>query len=167
VDEPSFPNGLELLAKFPNLVVTRTFSKAYGLASLRVGYAAAAADITNVLNRVRQPFNVNSFALAAAAAALRDQEYLQQSVALNRAGMAQLTAGFAAMGLDYIPSVGNFVTVDVGQIAAPVYENLLREGVIVRPIANYGMPQHLRISIGKAEENQRFLEALKKVLGRS
>jgi histidinol-phosphate aminotransferase len=132
-----------------------------------VGYAAAATDITNVLNRVRQPFNVNSFALAAAAAALRDQEYLQQSVALNRAGMAQLTAGFAAMGLDYIPSVGNFVTVDVGQIAAPVYENLLREGVIVRPIANYGMPQHLRISIGKAEENQRFLEALKKVLGRS
>ncbi len=158
------PNGLDYLAKHPNLLVSRTFSKAYGLAALRVGYAISSAQIADVLNRVRQPFNVNSLALAAACAAFDDAEYLAQSRRVNDAGMAQLEAGFRALGLSWIPSKGNFIAVDLGRESMPVYQGLLREGVIVRPVANYGMPTHLRISIGLPEENARFLESLTKVL---
>ncbi|MFB9885270.1 histidinol-phosphate transaminase [Balneatrix alpica] len=164
VQHPDFPNGLELVQRYPNLVVTRTFSKAYGLASLRVGYAVSHPQVADILNRVRQPFNVDSLALAAAVAALADKDYLAKGVALNTAGMQQFEQGFAKLGLDYIPSVGNFVCVNVGKEAAPVYQALLREGVIVRPVANYGMPTYLRISIGLPEENQRCLDALAKVL---
>ncbi|WP_305857283.1 histidinol-phosphate transaminase [Balneatrix alpica] len=164
VQHPDFPNGLELVQRYPNLVVTRTFSKAYGLASLRVGYAVSHPQVADILNRVRQPFNVDSLALAAAVAALADKDYLAKGVALNTAGMQQFEQGFAKLGLDHIPSVGNFVCVNVGKEAAPVYQALLREGVIVRPVANYGMPTYLRISIGLPEENQRCLDALAKVL---
>ena len=149
--------------RFPNLMLSRTFSKAYGLAGLRVGYALAQAPLTDVMNRIRQPFNVNSLAVAAAIAALNDADFLQRSVAVNSAGMAQLTQGFAALGLEWTPSYGNFVLVKVGNAAA-VNEALLRQGVIVRPVANYGLPEYLRISIGLPEENATFLRALTTIL---
>ena len=160
------PDGLEFLSAYPNLLVSRTFSKAYGLAALRVGYALSSAVVADVLNRVRQPFNVNSLALAAACAALQDTEYLAESRRLNDAGMHQLQEGFSELGLSWIPSRGNFIALDLGQVAAPVYQGLLREGVIVRPVANYGMPNHVRITIGLPAENARLLEALAKVLVR-
>ena len=160
------PDGLEFLSAYPNLLVSRTFSKAYGLAALRVGYALSSAVVADILNRVRQPFNVNSFALAAACAALQDADYLAESRRLNDAGMHQLQEGFRELGLGWIPSRGNFIALDLGQLAAPVYQGLLREGVIVRPVANYGMPNHLRITIGLPAENARLLEALAKVLVR-
>ncbi|WP_207063741.1 histidinol-phosphate transaminase [Motiliproteus sp. SC1-56] len=166
VDSSRFPDGLALLSRYPNLVVTRTFSKAYGLAALRIGYAASSAAIADLLNRVRQPFNANSLAQAAATAVLGDEAYLARSREVNRAGMAQLESGFATLGLDYIPSVGNFIAVDVACEAGPVFEALLREGVIVRPVGGYEMPRHLRVSIGLEAENQACLSALKKVLGR-
>lgn len=160
------PDGLKYLNRYPNLLVSRTFSKAYGLAALRVGYALSSPAIADALNRVRQPFNVNSVALAAAEAALNDADYLAESRRINDAGMAQLEAGLHALGLSWIPSKGNFIAVDFGTDAAPINAALLREGVIVRPIAGYGMPTFLRISIGLPEENQRCLDALHKVLNR-
>ncbi len=164
VEQGDFPDGLELLPHYPNLIVTRTFSKAWGLAGLRVGFAAANPVITDLLNRVRQPFNVSHLALVAAEAVLSDRDYLERSIALNRAGMQQLEEGFKLQGLGFIPSSGNFITVDVARPAQPVFEALLREGVIVRPLGPYHMPQHLRISIGLPEENDRFLRALRQVL---
>jgi len=160
------PDGLAFLNTHPNLLVSRTFSKAYGLAALRVGYAICSAQIADVLNRVRQPFNVNSIALAAACAALDDVEYLTRSRASNAAGMQQLEAGFSELGLEWIPSRGNFIAVDFGHDAAPINQALLRDGVIVRPVAGYGMPTFLRVSIGTETENARFLDVLRKVLGR-
>ncbi len=154
------------LAALPRLVVTRTFSKAHGLAGLRIGYGVAAPEVAELLNRVRQPFNANAVAQAAAQAALADEAHIARSVALNREGMAQLEAGLGELGLAWIPSAGNFLCVDVGREAAPVYEALLREGVIVRPVAGYGLPRHLRVTVGLPEENRRFLEALGRVLGR-
>jgi histidinol-phosphate aminotransferase len=145
-------------------MVTRTFSKSYALAGLRVGYAVSHPEVGDLMNRVRPPFNVNNLAMAAAVAALEDRDHLRTSVEMNSAGLQQLTSAFDAMGLEYIPSVGNFISVDVARPAAPVYEALLREGVIVRPVANYGMPNHLRVTVGLAEENERFVVALQKVL---
>ena len=165
VEEPDYANGMALLRDYPNLIVTRTFSKAYGLAGLRVGYGVCNDRVADLLNRVRQPFNVNSLALVAATAALDDDEHLQRARALNSAGMRQLIAGFRELRLEYIPSVGNFICVQVGQ-GARVYEKLLRAGVIVRPVANYGMLEHLRITIGLEQENRRFLEALQQALDR-
>jgi histidinol-phosphate aminotransferase len=153
------------LREFPNLVVTHTFSKAYGLAGLRVGYGLAQPAVADLMNRVRQPFNVSSVAQAAAAAALGDHAFVEQSRELNRQGMAQITAGLDALGLDFIPSYGNFVSFRVADARA-VYGRLLRLGVIVRPIASYGMPDFLRVSIGLPEENTRFLAALAQALSR-
>ncbi|MFP4272509.1 MAG: histidinol-phosphate transaminase [Halothiobacillaceae bacterium] len=167
VTEPGFPDGLALRARFPNLVVTRTFSKIHGLAGLRVGYGVGSPEIADLLNRVRQPFNVNSLALLAAEAALGDGDFVSRSREANRAGMAQLEAGFAALGLVTIPSVANFVTVDVGRPAGPVYEGLLRQGVIVRPVSNYGLPNHLRVTVGTQMQNRRVLEALGRALDSS
>lgn len=152
------------LARYPNLILTRTFSKAYGLAGLRVGYAFASAPVADMMNRVRQPFNVNSLSLAAAAAGLGDDEFVEQSYALNLAGMDQITRGLEKMGLAYIPSRGNFVSFRMSD-AAGVFQRLLRSGVIVRPIAGYGMPDFLRVSIGLPEENERFLDSLARALG--
>jgi len=166
VDEPYYPDASQWLDEFPNLIVTRTFSKAYGLAALRVGYALSSPDIADLLNRVRQPFNVNSVALAAAQAALDDEDHIRRGIQLTRQGMGQLVDGVRARGLGYVPSVCNFLTIDLGQPAGPVDQALLREGVITRPIANYGLPNHLRVTVGLPEENARFLAALKKVLGR-
>ncbi|OEC35334.1 histidinol-phosphate aminotransferase [Pseudomonas cuatrocienegasensis] len=158
------PDGLDYLAAHANLLVSRTFSKAYGLAALRVGYGISSAQIADVLNRVRQPFNVNSLALAAACAAFDDADYLAESRRVNAAGMAQLEAGFRQLGLSWIASKANFIAVDLGQPGLPIYQALLGEGVIVRPVTNYGMPNYLRVSIGLPEENARFLAALGKVL---
>jgi len=161
--QPDYPNCLDWLADYSNLIVTRTFSKAYGLAGLRVGYAVSHPDIANLLNRVRQPFNVNSLALVAATAALEDTDYLQQSLAVNREGMLQLTQGFEELRLPYIKSAGNFICVEVGE-GEKIYEKLLYEGLIVRPIGGgYQMPRHLRITVGTEEDNFLLLEALKKV----
>lgn len=166
VETDDVPNGVDYLGRYSNLLVSRTFSKAYGLAALRVGYGLSHPAIADALNRVRQPFNVNSLALAAALAALEDEAYLIESRRINRIGMQQLEEGCAALGLSWIPSRGNFLAIDLGREAAPVFQGLLREGVIVRPVANYGMPNYLRVTIGLPAENQRFLDALKQVLAR-
>ncbi len=151
---------LKLLKRHPNLVVTRTFSKAYGLAGLRVGYALAHPSVADVMNRVRQPFNVNSIALVAAAAALDDMEFVARSYAENLNGLRQLEEGARALGLEFIPSYGNFLTIRVGK-AADVFKRLLRRGVIVRPVGGgYGLPEHLRVTTGTAAENEKFLGAL-------
>jgi histidinol-phosphate aminotransferase len=154
---------VDWLARRANLVISRTFSKVYGLAGLRVGYALANAGVADLMNRVREPFNVNSVALAAAAAALGDTAFVQKSHDLNLAGMKQVTGGLTALGLVYIPSYGNFVTFEVRD-AGGVFQRLLKDGVIVRPIASYGMPNHLRVSIGLESENARFLESLKQAI---
>jgi histidinol-phosphate aminotransferase len=145
--------------RFPNLLVSRTFSKAYGLAGLRVGYGLAQRALTGLLNRVRQPFNVNTPAQAAALAALGDQAFLQQSYELNCAGLREFEDAFDALGLTYVPSRANFVLVKVGA-AARVYQELLKRGVIVRPVGNYGLPEWLRVSVGLPAENATFLAAL-------
>ncbi|SCZ49217.1 histidinol-phosphate transaminase [Thiohalomonas denitrificans] len=164
--ESDYPDAVAWVEKYPNLVVSRTFSKCHGLAGLRVGYGISHPGVADLLNRVRPPFNVNSVALAAAEAALDDDAHLSRTLEVNAEGMKQLAAGFDTLGLSYIGSVGNFISVNVGREAGPVYEALLREGVIVRPIAGYGMPDHLRITIGAAEQNERVLTALNTVLGR-
>lgn len=164
VAQPEYPDCTAWVARHPNVVATRTFSKVHGLAALRVGYGVSHESVADVLNRVRQPFNVNSLGLAAARAALEDTEHLRRSREVNAAGLAQLEAGARSLGLSWIPSVANFITLDLGRPAAPVYEALLRAGVIVRPVANYGMPRHLRVSVGLAGENARCLEALERAL---
>jgi histidinol-phosphate aminotransferase len=151
------------LARFPNLLIVRTFSKAYGLAGLRVGYGLGSTEVIDLLNRVRHPFNVNAPALAAAEAALEDVDFLARSYALNTAGMAQLAAGLSALGVDGVPSKGNFLLAKVGD-AARINSELLKRGVIVRPVANYGLPEFLRVSVGLAGQNARFLDALKACL---
>lgn len=157
-------NSFGLLQKYPNLIISRSLSKAYGLAGLRIGYAVSNPEIADLLNRIRQPFNCNSLALASAVAVMNDDEFVKKVAENNRLEMARYEAFCQAQGLEYIPSKGNFITIDFKQPAAPIYEALLREGVIVRPIAGYGMPNHLRISIGLPEENDRFFKALIKVL---
>lgn len=147
------------LGEFDNLVISRTFSKAYGLAGLRVGFGVTSKEIADLMNRVRQPFNVNSIAQAAAVASLADDEFVERTRALNQAGMVQITQGLQKLGLSFIPSFANFVSFKVND-APRVYERLLNQGVIVRPIANYEMPDYLRVSIGLFSENARFLEVL-------
>jgi histidinol-phosphate aminotransferase len=164
LDDPAYPNGIALFEAHANVVVTRTFSKIYGLAGLRVGYAISHPRIADLLNRVRQPFNVSSVGLECAQAALADGEFVLTSRRINDDGLAQLYAGLAERGLECIPSGGNFVCVGFRRDAAPVYEALLHQGVIVRPIGNYGMPQHLRVTVGLDHENRRFLNALADVL---
>jgi histidinol-phosphate aminotransferase len=162
--EADCPNALRWIDRFPNLIVTRTFSKAYGLAGLRVGYAVSHPQVADLLNRVRQPFNVNSLALVAAAAALDDVDHLERSRALNDAGMKQLQDACRQWPLRWLPSVGNFLCVDVGRPGREVFLELLKRGVIVRPVDNYGLPHYLRISIGTAAENARCIAALGNVL---
>lgn len=155
--------AIDWLVTFNNLIISRTFSKAYGLAGLRIGFGLMHADVADILNRVRQPFNVNSVAQAAAVASLADDDFVARSYALNQAGMAQLTQGLTALGLTYIVSYANFVSFKIKD-AARVNQQLLQNGVIIRPIANYGMPDYLRVSIGLYAENARFLSVLKEIL---
>jgi histidinol-phosphate aminotransferase len=164
VTAPDYPNCIDWLDVFPNLVVTRTFSKAYGLAGIRIGYSVSQPEVADLLNRVRQPFNVNSIALLTAVAALDDRGHIEKSIEVNNGGMQQLTRAFDTMGLHYISSQGNFICVDLQQPGMEIYNQLLQHGVIVRPIDNYGMPNHLRITVGLEEENARFIAALAKVL---
>jgi histidinol-phosphate aminotransferase len=157
------------IANFPNLIVTRTFSKVYGLAGLRVGYAVCRPEVADLLNRVRQPFNVNNLAIVGAVAALTDHDFLRESFELNLTGMQQLRDGCRRLGIAWIPSYANFITVEIPRLnnqsqAGAVFQKLLREGVIVRPLAGYAMPDHLRVTIGLTSENARFLEALEAVL---
>jgi len=156
-------DSVRWLTRFPNLVITRTFSKAYGLAGLRVGFALAHPEVADLMNRVRQPFNVSSVAQTAAQAALDDREFVHESVELNRSGMRQIVGGLGRLGLEHIPSFGNFVSFRAGS-ATQVYQRLLQRGVIVRPIDMYGLPEHLRVSIGLPAENERFLSALRMAL---
>ena len=156
-------DSLKWLEQFPNLVISRTFSKAYGLAGLRVGFAFAHPQVADLMNRVRQPFNVSNIAQAAAVAALADQDFVQESRALNGQGMQALTTGFRRLGLSWIQSYANFISFKV-PTAAEVFQRLLSQGVIVRPIAGYGMPDYLRVTIGTAAENARFHAALEAVL---
>lgn len=161
-------NSIAWVRQYPNLIVSRTMSKAYGLAGLRVGFGIAQPAITDLLNRIRQPFNVNSMAQAAAVAALNDTAFLQKSARINADGYRQLTGAFEELGLEYVPSYGNFVLVRVGDddgAGARVNLALLKQGIIVRPVGNYGLPKWLRVSIGLPEENAAFIAALKKVLG--
>ncbi|MEI8361862.1 MAG: histidinol-phosphate transaminase [Betaproteobacteria bacterium] len=155
--------AISWLSEFDNLIISRTFSKAYGLAGLRIGFGLMHADVADMLNRVRQPFNVNSIAQAAAIASLADDDFVERSYALNQAGMVQLTQGLSKLGLEYIPSSANFVSFLVDN-AATVNQRLLQNGVIVRPIANYDMPDYLRVSIGLFSENARFLTVLEDII---
>lgn len=154
-------NSLKFLAQYPNIIVSRTLSKCYGLAALRVGFALASKQVTDFLNRIRQPFNVNHLAMVAAVAALKDEDFIEQSRIVNKAGMNQLEQGFQSLGLDYVASRANFILVDVQADAAQTFNALLKEGVIVRPV---GIVNHLRVSIGTETENAKFLSALAKVL---
>jgi histidinol-phosphate aminotransferase len=165
VEAPDYPNAIRWLERFPNLVVTRTFSKIYGLAGMRIGYGLSHPQVAEIFNRVRQPFNVNSLAQCAALAALQDTEHVARSRAMNESGLVQYSQAFASRQLGFIPSVANFICVNVGRTALPVYQALLREGVIVRPIASYELPEYLRITIGREEQNQRVIDALDRVLG--
>jgi len=158
-----YPCTSPWLCEFPNLVILRTFSKIYGLAGLRVGYAMSHPDVAELLNRVRPPFNVNSLALTAARAALEDEAFVLESRRANRAGLDDLTAQLVALGFDVTPSIGNFVLVDLGHLAGPTHEALLQAGIIVRPVGNYGLPNHLRITVGLPTQNQRLVQALARI----
>lgn len=162
--QADYQSAINELKQFPNLFITRTFSKVYGLAAIRVGYSVSSAEIADNLNRIRQPFNVNSVAQAVATTVLEDEFYLEQSIQANQNGLQQLYQGFEGLNLSYIPSVGNFVCVDFDENAMPYYQALLKKGVIVRPIANYNMPNHLRVSVGTEAENQQFIHALSEVM---
>jgi histidinol-phosphate aminotransferase len=160
-------DAIAMVRKYPNLIVSRSFSKAYGLAGLRLGYAVSQEELTDLMNRIRQPFNVNSLAQAAAIAALQDTEFLERGAKLNQDGYQQLTQAFEQMHLHYLPSAGNFILVQVGdddQAGTRVNLELLKQGVIVRPVDNYGLPKFLRVSIGLPQENAAFLAALKRAL---
>ena len=160
-------DSIAWVRRYPNLLVSRTFSKAFGLAGLRIGFAIAQPELTDLLNRLRQPFNVNTLAQAAAVAALDDRAFLEESARVNAAGYRRLTEAFDKLGLEYVPSFGNFVLVRVGHddgAGARVNLALLRQGVIVRPVGNYGLPQWLRVTIGLPDENEAFVAALEKAL---
>ena len=156
-------DSVRWVEEFPNLVIVRTFSKIYGLAGLRVGYAVASAEVADLMNRVRQPFNVSNLGLVGAIAAIKDYSFIAQSFELNRQGMQQLVAGIKRLGLAHIPSHGNFVTIEVAD-AVTINQKLLKQGFIVRPLGGYDMPHHLRVTIGREAENRRFLDALEKAL---
>lgn len=161
-------NSVAWLKQFPNLLITRTFSKAYGLAGVRVGFGLAHPDVANLMNRVRQPFNVSSMGLVGALAALQDHDFVERSYAINRTGMLQLADGLRKLGVDYIPSYGNFISFRVegeSSDTTKVYQSLLQQGVIVRPLGIYEMPQHLRVTIGLESENQKFLKSLELAIG--
>lgn len=160
VTDPDYADGMAYLDQYPNLLVSRTFSKAYGLASLRLGYMACSKELAGYINKVRAPFNVNHYAQIAAMTALKDQNFVKRTTELNQQGMAQLLALFKQHGLDYIPSQGNFVCASFGQDTPIINDELLKKGVIVRPVWNYGMTDYLRISIGTSTENQHFIDAV-------
>jgi histidinol-phosphate aminotransferase len=165
VDDPDYPNSLNYLNLGKSIVTVRTFSKIYGLAGLRLGYGVSSEEIVSYMNRVREPFNVNSLAQVAAFAALDDKEHVTKSREINRIGLKYLTKELKKFNLPFAPSYTNFILMDLGSDPIPVYNALLWEGVIVRPVLNYGLKTHVRVTIGLPEENERFIRAIKKVLG--
>jgi histidinol-phosphate aminotransferase len=164
VRKSDYPDGREFLDSYPNLIVVRTFSKAYGLAGLRIGYAIASEQITDLLNRVRQPFNVSQVAQMGALAALEDAEHIARSQELNQQQMQRLCTACDELGLSYIPSVANFLTIEFGRHAAKIQQSLLERGVIVRPLDNYDMPHHLRVTIGRSHEIDQLIDSVKTLL---
>ena len=164
VEDRDCPNGLHYINSEKNLIAFRTFSKAYGLAGLRIGYGLARPELTDYINRVRQPFNVNSLAQAAALGALKDQAFYEKTRTLVRAGKKTIEMGLTRMGLSYVPSQANFILIKVPLKAQVVYEALLKKGIIIRSMKSYGLDNYIRVNIGLPEENQRFLRALKQVL---
>lgn len=164
VEFEQYPDSLQWLEQFPNLIVTRTFSKIYGIAGLRIGYSVSSPELCDLFNRVRQPFNGNSLALAAARAALDDEAFVEQSRRSNQQGMQQMQAWFEQRKIDYIPSAGNFMAVRFGDDSARVYQQLLERGIIVRPIGNYNMPDFLRISVGSKPQLEQMFAALEEIL---
>ena len=164
VELADYPNALEWLDTFPNLIVTRTFSKIYGLAGLRLGYAVSSPELCELFNRVRQPFNGNSMALAAACAALADDDFVAQSRDCNRRGLERMQQWFDARGIEYIPSVGNFVSARFGADSDRINRELMQRGIIVRPIANYGLAAYLRISVGTDSQLDKLFAALEEIL---
>jgi histidinol-phosphate aminotransferase len=164
VDEEGYPDALQWLSEYPNLIVTRTFSKIYGLAGLRVGYAISSPEVSDLLNRVRQPFNANTMALAAATASLGDEEFVRASFDNNKTGLGQLKGYFDSRNISYIPSVANFLTVNFATRSEEIYQGLLRRGVIVRPVGNYNLSDYLRITIGTEQQQQVLMEKLDELL---
>jgi len=161
---PDFPDSLSYVRQGRKVFVLRTFSKASSLAGLRVGYGIAEPDAVALMHRIRQPFNVNSLAQVAALAALEDEAHILECLRMNEAGRHYLYDEFTSLGLKYVPSRANFIFVDVGRNANEVYQRLLREGVIVRPMTSFGMETALRITVGTPEENRRLIKALRKCL---
>ena len=161
---PGYPDCTQWLDDHPNLLVTRTFSKICGLAGLRVGYGVSSPELADFLNRVRQPFNVNSLALVAAEAALDDEQHLKLSRQMNETGMAYLIEECNKRGLGYIPSAGNFLAINFSRPAQDIFQAMMQQGVIVRPVANYGMPDFLRVTVGSEDENHRFVEVMDRVM---
>ena len=164
VDVADYPQSLQLIKQYPNLVISRTFSKVFGLAGFRLGYLITSPIIADLLNRARMPFNVNNCALAAGIAALSDNEFLIKTCKANKEGLIQMKDGLKNLNIKYIPSVANFITIDTGKDGITVFNQLLHKGIIVRPLVPYNLPQHLRITIGSYAENERVLSALKELL---
>jgi histidinol-phosphate aminotransferase len=162
---PDFPDVLAYVREGRKVLVLRTFSKANSLAGLRVGYTIGDADAISLMNRIRQPFNVNALGQVAALAALEDETHVLECVRMNEAGKAYLYEEFKTLGVKYVPSRANFILVDVGRNAADIYQKLLHEGVIVRPMTSFGMETALRITIGTPDENRRLIKGLRAVLG--
>jgi histidinol-phosphate aminotransferase len=163
VEDASYPDGLALMKKYSNVVLLRTFSKIYGLASLRIGYGIGRADIIRSINQVREPFNTSRFAQAAATAALADQEFVSECRRVNSEGQRTLRAAFERLGLHAFPAHGNFIMVDVRRPAQEVFQALLRKGIIIRA-GQRGYPNHIRITIGSKEQNEKVIAALEAVL---
>jgi histidinol-phosphate aminotransferase len=164
ITDLDYPNTLALLEQFHNIIITRTFSKIYGLAGLRVGYGISHPTIIELLNKMRNPFNVNSLALTAAKIALSDNAHLQLSCQLNQEGLIQLKVGFDYLNIPYLPPIANFVTIYLGQNALSVYQSLLENGIILRSLNDYGLGSYLRVTVGTAEQNTDLLEALGRIL---
>ncbi|MCX5749849.1 MAG: histidinol-phosphate transaminase [Candidatus Saganbacteria bacterium] len=163
-DSDDFPAGTDLIKEGKNIVVLRTFSKVYGLAGLRVGYGIARPQIIKYLFMAKLPFNVNRLALIAAGAALEDGEFIEQTLANNREGKAFISGELKKMGLKHLKSQANFIFIDLGRDSGPVFMDMMRHGVIIRPLASFGFPKAIRVSIGTMRQNERFIEALKKVI---
>ncbi len=153
-------NSIDWLENYPNLVITRTFSKIYGMAGLRLGYAIAHPDIISILRRVQLPFTVNQIALNAAYAALDDKEFVAYSLKINQEGMVQCKKAFESLKISYLPSLGNFLCFNINEDGIKLYNYLLEHGIIIRPLHAYNMPNYLRVTIGTCEQNQRFFDEL-------
>ncbi|WNQ09272.1 histidinol-phosphate transaminase [Paenibacillus aurantius] len=162
--DPEFPDGLQLLKEYPNVILLRTFSKIYGLASLRIGYGIGRSEVIRSINQVREPFNTTRFAQAAALASLEDDEFVASCREANRVGLNYLTSQFDRIGLSYFPANGNFIMVDVGKPAADIFNALLRKGMIVRGGHALDFPTSLRVTVGSQEQNEKFIRDLEEVL---